>query len=207
MSEPQLTVRRDIQSPPGGWRYTPPQTGVTIRGEFFSDLYQKVRSHLIANGFDDVDQEEIEDGACRETNPGGSWCGRRDPKPTAGAMPHLTLALAERFIMTIWETLKARKIVSRDEAHRRHDICMACPLATSIGGCTGCHGILKRVAKAMTNDPLPDDETKRYCAACGCQTQLKPWIPNSILDKTEKVRPLYHEACWRWEKNRVAGVD
>lgn len=197
-------VRRDIQSPQGGWRYTVPETGVTVRGEFFKDLYQNVRNHYVANGLEAPDKEDVQDGACRETNPGGSWCGKKPPKPVAGALPHLTLAMAERFIRTVMHVVRSRKFVSKEEAIRRYEICKKCDLSTSIGGCLGCHGTLKLIEKVMVNNPLEDIESKRFCGACGCSTRLKTWIRNEDLDRAEKVRPAYHYSCWRLEANRVA---
>lgn len=202
--EPKLEVKRDIESPPGGWRYTVPQTGVTIIGEFFRDLYQKVRAHMAANSLpmDDWFKDEVMDGACRETNPGTRWCLRKDPKPVAGMLPHLNLIMAETFIRSVIGAIKARKLVSHEEAKRRYDICMNCPLATSIGGCLGCRGTLKLVQNIMLKNRLPDDPAKRWCGACGCHLSVKPWLPNEVLDQAEKVRPQYHPSCWRREENR-----
>ena len=198
-------VRRDINGPPGGWKYTVPETGVTLTGQFFKTLYPQVRAHMEANSLPLPSNLEaiVMDGACRETNPGGSWCCKAPEKPHAGALPHLTLAKAETFVRSIMGALKNREFVSREEAERRHAICMDCPLATSIGGCLGCHGILRMVEKLMKSNPLPDDPEKRFCSACGCYIRIKAFLPNQILDDAEKVKPAYHEKCWRYDAPEV----
>jgi len=196
----EMMVRRDFESPPGRWRCTVPETGVTIHGQFFKELYQKICAHMVANDLPIPPRSTLEDRACRETNPGSSWCGKRPPKPAAGTLPHLTLALAAQFVSTVYEALKAKRLVPLAEAQRRYAVCMTCPLATSISGCMGCHGILKNIDRAFPKNPIPDDPEKRFCGACGCVLKLKVWLPQDVLDRAEKVRPKYWEHCWRNEK-------
>lgn len=196
----QYMVVRDFEGIPGGWRYTVPETGFTVTGEFFKDLYSNVRRHCEANNLTAPHQEDIEDAACRETAPGPSKCRKRPPKKQAGALPYLTVALAERFLRSVWGVIKDRKIVSKEEAERRYKICTEdCPLATDVGGCWGgCSAIAKTAEKLWAKNPLPDIEAKRVCSACGCLTRYKAWIPNATLDRAEKEKPLYWEGCWRY---------
>ncbi len=204
MNNPEdlLTVIRDINSPPGGWRYTPPETGVTLTASHYSSLKDIVVRHLRANGFE-ADEDIIQDGACRETPAAGGWCRKREPKPVAGRLPHLTLAMAERFISTIWEVIKERKLVPREEAERRLAICMSCPLATSIGGCDSCTTLYKKMVEMLASkNPLKVEEGKEFCGACGCLLLAKTAIPNTTLDRAEgSEKPRYLEGhCWRLEK-------
>lgn len=198
--ETRFKVARDFERPKDGWRYTVPETGVTLEGDYFKTLYEKVRKHCVVNGLPAPPIEDIEDAACRETNPGGKHCIPRPSKPVAGMLPHLTLSMAERFVRSVWAALKNKEMVPREEAERRYRICTEeCSLATDIGGCVGCHGVLKMVEKAMTNNPLPDIPKKRWCGACGCSTRLKAFLTNEALDRAESVRPQYWEKCWRYQ--------
>jgi hypothetical protein len=204
MNNELLTVLRDVNSPPGGWKYTVPQTGVTITAQFWNGLLPQILQHLRANGVEITDELllEIEDGACRETNPPG-WCRKRQPKPVAGQLPHLTLGMAEQFIKTVWEVIKERKLVDRAEAERRLAICMSCPLATSIGGCEGCTTLYKKMVEMLaTKNPLTVETGKEFCGACGCLLLAKTAIPNATLDRAEgSTKPRYLEGhCWRLEK-------
>lgn len=202
--EDLLTVQRDVNSPPGGWKYTVPETGVTITAQFYHLLRQRVVQHLAANRVEVTDEMLliIEDGACRETQPPGSWCARRPPKPVDGKLPFLTLEIAERFIKTVWQVVKERKFVSREEAERRLAICMSCPLATSIGGCEGCTTLYKKMVEMIgKTNPLTVERGKEFCGACGCLLLAKSAIPNATLDRAEgSTKPRYHEKCWRLEK-------
>lgn len=203
----RLTVRRDIEKPPGGWRYTVPETGVLLTGDFFEELYGKVTSHCRANGIptDGDFRERIEDGACRETQPPGSRCGNAKPKPQALPIEHLMLSHVERFLKTVWQAIMDRKFVPREEAQRRLDVCLTCPIRTTQpGGCNGCFTLVKKAHQLMgKNDALviePDEDgfVRDTCGACGCILPLKVWLDNQTLNTAEgSNRPAYWEGCWR----------
>ena len=199
--EPLLAVLRDIEKPPGGWTYTVPETGVVITGDFFSsDLWPKIVRHHEANGLGEPDRGLVEDRACRES-PGGR-CGTRQPKPVAGMLPHLTLGLVERFLLTVWQTLKDRDFVSREEAERRAAICRSCPLVTGgIGGCEGCFDLIRKARDFVQSSPIKFEENKDACGACGCFLPAKVLLSNKTLDRAEgEQKPRYWEKCWRLEE-------
>jgi hypothetical protein len=203
MNPELLTVVRDVNSPPGGWKYTVPETGVTITGQFYNVLKPRVIAHLRANGLP-VDEDVIEHGACVETRPPGSWCAKRQPKPVEGKLPHLTLAHLDRFIKSIWGTLVSRDFVSREEAERRAEVCRTCPLISGgLGGCSGCYTLLRATEKLVQKNPIKMDEDKDVCGACGCHIPLLVWCKNSTLDKAAGERmPKYQEGvCWRLDKD------
>ena len=198
--EPLLAVLRDIEKPPGGWRYTVPETGVVITGDFFGEIWPQVVRHHAANGLPAPEREIVEDRACRES-PGGR-CGARKPKPVAGSLPHLTLGHVERFLKTVWQTLKDRDFVSREEAERRAEVCRGCPLITGgIGGCENCFDTVRRAKKLVEKNPIKFEEGKDVCGACGCMLFAKVAISNKTLDRAEgSEKPRYWEGCWRLEK-------
>lgn len=205
-SEDLLSVQRDIEAPPGGWRYTVPETGVTVTGQFFRILRDRTIAHLKANGVAVTEERllEIEDGACRETKPPGSWCAKRPPKPVAG-LPLPLLTTVETFLKCIWTALVSRQFVKREEAERRLAICKQCPLRSEApGGCEGCYTLLRKARTLMgKNDALkiePDEDGKLRdtCAACLCLIPLKGWMGNAALDRCEgEKKPAYWEKCWR----------
>ena len=200
MNPDRLIVLRDLERPPEAWRYTVPETGVTITADFYHLLYPLVVAHCRANSVpmgDDFDQI-VEDGACRETQ--GAKCGKAKPKPVAG-MPPLTLDLVERFIRSIWGAIRERQFVTQTEAERRAAICASCPLAApnDVGRCKSCFSLLGKATKLAVKSQLPIPQDKELCIACGCMTQLKCRISNAALDKAEgSQRPRYAEGhCWR----------
>jgi hypothetical protein len=204
MNPDRLIVLRDLERPPEAWRYTVPETGVTITADFYHLLYPLVVAHCRANSVpmgDDFDQI-VEDGACRETT--GAKCGKPKPKPVAG-MPLALLDTAERFIKSVWHALRDRQFVTREEAERRMAICLQCPLRTTRpGGCESCFSILKKAVKLMEDknpikiEPDEDGTVRDTCGACQCLVLVKSLLPNSTLDKAEgDRRPPYWEKCWR----------
>lgn len=203
MTDVLLTVQRDIESPPGGWKYTVPETGVTVTGQFYKVLRDRVVKHLKANNLP-VDEALIEDGACRETRPPGSWCARALPKPVAGR-PLALLIYVEQFLKCTWQAILARRFVGRDEAVRRFDICMGCPMrAATPGGCAGCYDLLRKANTVMESKGAltvaadADGVTRDACSACWCLIPLKVWLRNDTLDKCEgEKKPPYWEGCWR----------
>lgn len=207
MNNPEdlLTVVRDVNSPPGGWKYTVPETGITITAPFWAVLKPRIIQHLTANriSVDDERMLQIENDACAETQPPGSWCQKRPPKPVEGALPHLTLGHLDRFLRSIWHTLVSRDFVSREEAERRAEICRtSCPLVTGgIGGCSGCYTLLRATEKLVQSNPIQMDVEKDVCGACGCHIPLLVWCKNSALDKAagEKMPKYQQGVCWRLE--------
>lgn len=209
MSNPEdlLSVIRDINSPPGGWRYTPPETGVTLTASFYGELRDKVVRHLRANGFE-ADEDVIQDGACRESPsvPPG-WCRKRDPKPIAG-MPIPLLSAVESFLRCTWQAILSRKFVPREEAERRLSVCMGCPMrGASPGGCGGCYDLLRKAKdllggkSALTIEPDEDGTVRDTCQACLCVLPLKVFLTTPTLEKCEGERkPPYAPGCWRLEK-------
>jgi hypothetical protein len=204
-------VIRDIEKPPGGWRYTVPETNVLLTADFFEELWKKVIAHRRANslGVPEGYREFLEDAACAETNPRGSHCGERKPKPRAKSAPNrLMMSHVERFLKTVWHAIVARKFVTRDEAVRRAAVCAGCPLKSEMpSGCTGCYTLLKKADKLLSKngaivvEPDGDGIVRDVCGACGCFIPLKVVLENSTLDDAEgEQRPAYWKNCWRNDK-------
>lgn len=201
-------VIRDIEKPPGGWKYTVPETGISVTGDFFSVLYKRVVDHRRANRLPVPDdyREFLEDAACRETQPPGSRCGERKPKPV-GEKPiqHLMLNRVERFLKTVWQAILERKFVSKEEAERRVAVCLGCPMRTTMpGGCTGCYTLVKKADAILRKNGAirieadEDGFVRDVCGACGCIIPLKAALDNGTLDRAEgDQRPPYWEGCWR----------
>jgi hypothetical protein len=156
-----------------------------------------VRDHLKANGLPLLTDAEIEDAACRESGLGAPWCGGY-VEPPVGKAPYLTLGVAARFLNTMLGVIRDRKFVPVAEALRRAEICKACPMATSIGGCQGCMAIFRTVDRLMKKNPVVMTKEQEFCGACGCRLSLKTHLYNSTLDRAEEGnKPPYHPSCWR----------
>ena len=200
------TVMRDIEAAPGGWRFTVPQTGVTITGSFASQTRGLVRAHLRANSLPDIPDEDLNEALCAESGLGDPWCGSAGETTvrTPENPLYLTGNHVAQFLRTALRFVHDRKLVSREEAERRVGICMNCPLATHIPPCPKCYGFsrLFNAATAFAKKmDLPVEEGKTSCGACGCVISVLAWIDNATLDRSYKVLPDYHPTCWRRKEN------
>jgi hypothetical protein len=186
-----LTISSDTQMPPGGWKFTVPQTKVTLRANYAGTLHGRVNAHLLANGHPVIGRAEFEDACCRESGHGEPWCtGVKNPRPVT------TLAKVKSFLKTMKVVVQERKFVDADERERRLTICRACPLLTTEGlGCHNCVDDLRAVEKEV--GPLPPGAVDT-CAACGCLVVLKTAIANESLDRAEAGESVpYDPGCWR----------
>jgi len=206
----RLSVLKDVESPPGGWRMTVPDTGHTVKAHYAAQARQKALDHMVANSVPvppDFD-EWADDLLCRESGHGHPWCGVKPPAPVQGMDKFLTLGKAKRFLMTVIHAVKGGRFVSAEEALQRAAVCAECPLAGDIGGCkSGCSAIFKTISRAIGENPVAEflrgkkndrGEEISFCLAWGCWVQAKTWLPNDVLDAAEgSDRPAYHEKCWR----------
>ena len=188
-----------MESPPGGWEYTVPETGLTIKAPLAKILKGRVKAHLEANGFPVPEPWDVwfEDALCRQSQKGPPWCGKDTPV-VSEQVKLLTSGKVERFVKTVIQALKDKKFVSHEEAQRRADICAACPMATSVGMCFGCSSIMSAATRALRGREVVLPKDKTVCSACGCWISAKALLDNETLNKAEgSNRPPYAEGCWR----------
>lgn len=196
-----LTITRDLESPPGGWKYTVPETGMTIQAPYGKMLRKRVINHLLANSLPVPDEEVLTDAICRESGHGGPYCGVAQPPPPEGVRL-MTWSQAKRFISTIMEVARDRQFVSPEEAERRAAICAQCPALTSVSGCRGCSSVFRQAAQFIRGREVRFPKGKEFCGACGCYGPLKVLIPNGTLNRAEEGadKPQYEEGCWRLDE-------
>lgn len=187
-----ITIGSDTAMPPGGWKFTVPETGQTVTANYASTLWKRVNDHLKANGYPVMERAVFDDAICRESGHGAPWCmGVKEPpkEPT-------TLYRVGQFLKTMAVLVRRREFVSKEERERRIAICQNCPMSSIEGlGCHGCIQDLREVERAV--GALPEGNVIT-CTACGCLVALKAAISNSVLDEAEKAsRPAYAPGCWR----------
>lgn len=188
-----MKIESDTEMPPGGWRMTVAQTGVPLAAPYARALHKKVNSHLAANGYPPMGQEEFEDTACRQSGHGLPWCSG-GPKV---AKPPTTLSRVKQFLRATLELAKRRRFVSSEEHAHRMAICATCPLNSVEGlGCHGCLEDLRAVEKHTGRMPSGNVLT---CRACSCISWIKCWYPNEALDAAEADHPPKYQEdhCWR----------
>lgn len=190
-----MTIR-DMTQPPGGWRYTVPETGLLVTAATASTLRVRILSHLAANGIDPP--PDLNTAICRQMGLGEPYCSKaRVAENAPPKYPKLTVDTANRFLKTMLAVIRDRRFVPREEAERRMAVCMSCPLATSLGLCVGCNGLASTVVRLLNGKAPRAEAGREWCAACGCRLDAKVMIPNATLDKGEPEKPDYWPGCWR----------
>lgn len=196
MSEPKkLAIIQDFESPPGGWTYVVPETGMELKAPYAKSLKSRIAAHLNANGLPMPDNDVLEDALCRKSGHGEPWCG--GVTRALAVNPALTTATVTRFLRTVLQAVKDRKFVDSVERERRLAICRECPMHTTMGvGCLGCNQVLKAISKVI---PI-EEGGLNTCAACGCATSVKSWLDLGTLRKADGDSPPgYAPGCWMLE--------
>jgi hypothetical protein len=89
--------------------------------------------------------------------------------------------------------------VSQEEAQRRADICLACPMNTHSGTVT--EAVARAVKhqveiKNQLNLRVQGEQKLGKCAACLCETKLKIWLPLERIKPTAEELPAFDQSCW-----------
>lgn len=188
-------MRRPIdytQTPPGGWKYTEPQTGVTFVDNHHRAFTERIFKHREANGLYTGGGwiDDLFDAVCRQ-NP--SIPQRDEDKPER----RMELSDVRRFARTLSNWIGAgAEWVIQDEAERRAAICVTCPNNKVVNGCWGCKGPLNWIVEMMGNRTTSQDARLEQCEICFCTLRAKVHIPlDVLLDDQEPIEGL-PDHCW-----------
>lgn len=183
-------------TPPGGYRYTQPETSHTMTASSFHVLVDRVVQHRKANNLPvpfNID-DAVEMYICHERP---ELCEERG-KVTAGSQP-LTLGLAVRLTKTLIAAGKRR--VEQGEADRRSEICSTCPDNVEPSGCTGCNKpmVKKAVEFIVSGNKTAYDSSLKSCKHCGCFNAAQVWIPLDALQSviSEGENDNLPDHCWK----------
>lgn len=91
------------------------------------------------------------------------------------------------------------EVVSQELAQKRADTCISCP--KNVDDWT----FVDRVADAIRrqtelknhlNLHVENEDKIKTCAACGCASKLKIWIPLKNIEPEESERANFDPKCW-----------
>lgn len=183
-----------VVTPPGGWRYTEPQTGVRFEHTNYRAFLAMIFRHREANrlftgsGWAD----EVMDSVCRQ-NP--SIPCHDDEKPER----RMDASDVRRFAISLNNFIGAdsdKRWVSQEEAERRAAICVNCPHNVVVNGCWGCKGALNWIVEMMAGRSTSRDADLQQCSKCFCTLRAKVHIDLGVLmDGQEPLEDL-PEFCW-----------
>ncbi len=186
-------------TPPGGFAFKCPETGVTFRQLVFSTLVEKVRLFRIANGIPLPPgwQDILEDQIC-EQYPPNIWKYEDSAPATTPRTTRIGDVLS--FLRFAGNWLKSgAELVPLEEAERRAAICVSCPFNTEIAGCTACSQLVEKVSSLLGGRSTKYEGSLHGCAICGCSLKAMPWYPLEALQKgmTDEMNAEAPEHCWK----------
>lgn len=183
-------------SPPGGWQYTEPATGVKFRHNDPRALMKLVGEHRRGNDLPTHGDwvQQVYHLICVQ-NPTTKCHDVNNPERVW--LPEDIMRFLEALSNTGTDT------VSEEEQLRRIAICKGCPKNGFIM-CRYCGPLAEYLTKFLAGRNLPkvEDVYKRSCLACGCDITSKTAYPVSTLqaiDHTLGTSPEYHSSCWMLE--------
>lgn len=182
--------------PPGGWKYTQPESKHVFTGISWNQLFEKVRKHRAGNGYDLGEgwEQRFEEEFCRQNQLLGTrWCPQEDHQdklPGCGGYESV-----RRFLNSAWNVVKAKGdvFVEKEEAERRAAICASCLMNATVPACYGCNGFREMIAKIRGSRSTVQDQHLRQCAVCCCENSVKVWIKEEVVDNTGLEYP---DHCW-----------
>jgi hypothetical protein len=183
-------------TPPGGWRFTDPNSGLVSEANIFPDLLQKVHQHRRNNNFLPLTESEIEDIVCRSLTPAAQAEFCTDGARIPDAVPWTKVA---EFIKTAAAWVAHRDAyVPQEEAERRAAICAGCPYNRGIAGnCAACHATVNALRTAVLKKATRYDDKLKACALCGCDNKLTVHVPLKALETVSHDFSLAQPWCWR----------
>lgn len=187
--------------PPGGFRYLCPETQTWVSAASFNELVAVAEKHRAGNklGIPDGFREQVEAQLCSHMPPG--TC-----KHEAGVAMSGTRRLTFQDVVSATLTLgswfiKGTPKVTQDEAERRAQICLSCPMNQNFDGCTTCaeKDLREAIAGFMGSSKTAVDASLHTCFACGCTLKAAIWFPLEILKKqmTPEIGALLPAYCWK----------
>jgi hypothetical protein len=142
-----LTLLRPGTTPPGGWRWTDPNTLTRLQADSFDALVQQAAAHRRVNSLDPIPElavrvmdqicRQIPSSLCHQTGVTAVGSFKSDLSPTNNANT-ARFSVGESLSRTLVLLRAHRHHVSQAEAERRAGICLKCPLNTREQVCYSC---------------------------------------------------------------------
>lgn len=186
--------------PPGGWRYTQPETGFEFSASTLRVLVSKVREHRAANGLPEGDpQADIEAFVCAQLPLGAESCQAETPGDIGdiALKTRFTMDDVKRFVQAAISAMGGRGLVEPEEAEARAHVCAACPLNMTVKGCWRCAGLADWIFRLIGSRRTAHASRLNQCGVCGCSIKAKIWLP---LDVAQQLSEPYKFPSWCWLK-------
>lgn len=198
-TQPRLALPNRIQGPPGGWRYTVPETGQFFSGVTEQQLTERLAAHYKANGLEMPPNiaDLIEAFICSEA---AGYCVPTTLPPlpwvkVGSAAFHLVLSATRRLAGDPREQL-----VAPAQAAARAATCLNCPQHAPLEGCSRCNiSVFQEAVRLLVGKrTTPHDEKLEVCRLCSCSLKAKVHMPLARLQSmtTPDIWEALPTACW-----------
>jgi hypothetical protein len=194
-------------TPPGGWYWKEPSSGVEFRHYSRDAFFRNIQAHRLANGYaiEPGWEEAIEDQLCRENAAqwGPGICQRA---MHLGERRPISMGAIQGFFnsMGAWVSGGAG-FVSPEEADRRAAICVTCPNNASMpGSCGGCADrILRGITRLIGRRKTQYDANLGSCSICSCSLAVAVWFPLEAQQAglSDELKEEFKKVpfCWKRE--------
>lgn len=192
-----LKDRTHTVTPPGGWRYVQPETGVQFATRSWQSLVSEVREHREYKGIPvETVELDIERQICmRDT---GGQCipePGEDYRPVADLTARLTTSMAVSLTKGVATFLAGgAQWVDKAEAERRAAICRGCPFNKPASLCS-CSSVYKLLDSLVPSERHLQGVS--VCMACGCTLQAKANMPIEAVQASLPPGITLPPFCWQ----------
>jgi len=201
-----LKINNTSRVPPGGYRYTDPDTGATFGRPTYAQIIGLIHNHRKGNGLPNLNMDQIHHYLCQHAAE-GVCNGSPEPPPNTKEQDAVTLSGsdAHRGMKVIYSFWKAgRKTVELEEAEARARTCSKCPMNVEYtGGCEACRNGLAKMVKTITagKKKTTVEDNLKACAICHCMNAAQVWVPYEHLKHGMTPSMEWPDECWKNPKN------
>ncbi len=186
--------------PPGGFRYSQPETRAFIEGDNHGELMKLVLSHRRYKGLPRATLPEVIQDVERQicASLSNNECTSEGPldelRPVTETRT-LTLVDVMKFSKAaIGWLASGAKVVPMEQLKKRQAACLGCHLNNRLRACS-CSVFYKTIDKLVQADRR--DPGLFVCSACLCSTVSKTQMPIEMVIKADEGREIKYPAlCW-----------
>lgn len=188
-----------VTAPPGGWKYTVPESGQTFNGVNEAQLLEMLGYHYRANNWELPSniRELIENQICDRNRDYCVDAGGRPPVSPSKALSvafHLTKEFTSRFV-------GIDKRVTQERANERAAICVMCTENVPREECSQCNmGIVRdMIVRVAGSRGTPYDDRLNVCRVCLCENRATVHLDaQSLAALTNKQEwEALPSHCWK----------
>lgn len=200
-------LREPNCTPPDGFRYVQPETQTRFSGETLTELADLVIAHRAFKGIMPLDKPTVEKEIQRQICAGMfPYICQAEPGEKYEPFEDRTRNLDVDKIMSFTSTAFAfiasgGEMVSREETHRRANICRGCPFnRPAICICTTLYKMIASLVPESRREP-----GLAICGICGCSLAAKTLLPMSTIQQDNTQRNIrVPDWCWMKPSGQAA---